>query len=81
MLKIYSKESCPQCTQLELLLKSRNMKFQTLKLDKDYTREDLAVLFEVLELAQPRSFPILFKDEVFVGGLIEAKIALIKGTL
>lgn len=81
MIKIYSKDACPQCTQLELLLKSREYKFQVLKLDKDYTREDLASLFDSLDLAQPRSFPILFKDDIFVGGLIEAKIAMIKGTL
>lgn len=81
MLTVFSKEACPACVQLVNLLKARGYEFEVKKLDADYTRENLAEMFESKGLVQPRSFPILFKDEVLVGGLIEAKMAVAKNTL
>ena len=82
MLTIYSKEACPQCVQLENLLKSRSYTYTVLKLDKDFNREQLALKFSQLSLNQPRSFPVLFKDDdILIGGLVEAKVAMINKVL
>lgn len=81
MYLMYSKESCPQCTQLESILKSAKAEFEIRKLGEDFTRDDLVNLFGGLGLALPRSFPILFKDCVFVGGLTEARRMAAEGQL
>lgn len=81
MLYLYSKENCPQCLQLESLLKVKNIPVEVLKLDKDYTRAELEGKFIALNKPMARSFPVLFKDDALVGGLQEAKIAAVKGEL
>lgn len=81
MLVIYSKDACPKCIQLENLLKSREYKYTMLKLDKDYTRENLSDKFASLNLNQPREFPILFKGDTLIGGLVDAKVAMIEKRL
>lgn len=82
MLFLYSKENCPQCTQLENLLKLKaKSPYKVLKLDKDYTREFLEDTFAKLGKPVPRSFPILFNEGVFVGGLNEGKLAVVKGEI
>lgn len=76
MLYLYSKEQCPQCYQLEVLLKMRKKEFQVLKLDQDYTREQLEMKLNGTAL---RTFPVLFNDEELVGGLKESQLALMQG--
>lgn len=79
MLVVYSKDNCPQCLQLESLLKVKGKAYEVKKLDKDYTREDLEGLFE--GKAIPRSFPMLFNGTEFIGTLNEAKLAIATGKL
>lgn len=79
MLTLYSKDNCPQCLQLESLLKVKGKEYQVKKLDKDYTREDLENIFAGKPI--PRSFPMLFNGTEFVGTLNEAKLAIATGKL
>jgi glutaredoxin len=86
MLYLYSKENCPQCLQLENLLKAKAKNpYKLLKLDKDYTRENLEALCSELGKPVPRSFPVLFKQTEsgveLIGTLVEAKMAVAKGEL
>lgn len=81
MLTVYSKDNCPQCLQLESLLKIKGKEFVVKKLDKDYTLGDLSDVFEQAGQPVARSFPMLFNGSVFVGTLNEAKIAIAKGEL
>lgn len=81
MLTVFSKENCVQCVSLENLLKSNGKEYVTKKLGVDFNREDLVELFNKLEMPLPRSFPLLFKEEEFVGTLNDAKRALSTGML
>jgi glutaredoxin len=64
MIKLYSKDNCQQCVQTENFLKSRNIAVTVLKLGKDFEMED------VLHTGT-RSFPIVFDDDKFIGGMKE----------
>ena len=81
MITVYSKDDCVQCLQVENLLKIKNKNFETKKLDKDYSREQLEGMFVSLGLPQPRSFPVVFKAETLIGGLKEVKMLIAKGEL
>ena len=81
MITVYSKDNCPQCLQVESLLKMKGKTYEVKKLDKDYTREDLDAVFEAAGTPVARSFPMVFKDGAFVGTLNEVKLAVVKGTL
>lgn len=81
MITVYSKDNCPQCLQVESLLKMKGKTYEVKKLDKDYTREDLDKVFEAAGKPVARSFPMVFKDGSFVGTLNEVKMAVVKGEL
>lgn len=81
MITLYSKDNCPQCLQLESLLKVKGKTYEVKKLDKDYTREDLEATFQAAGLPVPRSFPMLFNGDAYVGTLNEAKLAIATGKL
>lgn len=81
MITVYSKDNCPQCLQVESLLKMKGKTFVVKKLDKDYTREDLEKIFESAGLAMARSFPMVFDDTMFIGTLNEIKMAVARNTL
>lgn len=81
MITVYSKENCPQCLQAESLLKMKKFEYQVKKLDVDYTREDIAAIFDKAEKPQPRAFPIILKGEEIVGDLTALKMAVARGTL
>lgn len=79
--EIYSKDNCIQCVQAAHLLKNKGVDHVVKKLDVDFTRESLAEHFDNLGLPQPRSFPMVFKDGQYFGGLNEVKLAVAKNTL
>lgn len=58
MIKIYGKPACPSCTKAKTFCESRQLKFEYLQLDKDFTRDEL---FEQFPTA--RTFP-----QIIVGG-------------
>jgi len=64
---IYSKENCPQCTQVITVCKARKLDHTVLKLDTDFTREDLNAKVEQAGGNPPRSFPQVFLDERHIG--------------
>lgn len=78
---VYSKDNCPQCLQVENLLKMKGKTYEIKKLDKDYTREDLEKMFEAAGKPVARSFPMVFVGNEFVGTLNEVKMAIVKGIL
>lgn len=58
MIKIYGKPACPSCTKAKAFCESRQLQFEYLQLDTDFTREEL---FEHFPTA--RTFP-----QIVVGG-------------
>jgi glutaredoxin len=77
--ELYGKDNCPGCVQLEALLKSSGIEPEVKKFGKDFDLPFLQSLFEGNTM--PRTFPILFKDGKFVGGLAEARKAKAEGDL
>lgn len=53
MIQIYSKKGCQQCIAAENICKMRGVGFQVLKLDKDYTLEDLQALTGKRSMSMP----------------------------
>lgn len=74
MLKVYSKENCQQCEQLKQVLAMREIEYQELKLDRDFTLEDVAEY-------NVRSFPIVVNNDVLVGSMREALMAIAAGKI
>ena len=71
MFTIYSKDKCQQCDSAKLLCQMKGVEFEVKKLDVDYTKEDILTL-----VPQARSFPLIFKDGEYLGGLVDLKQAL-----
>lgn len=72
MFVIYSKENCNKCNQAELLLGMKSLDFKVLKLNVDFTGED------VKELApKQKEFPVVIKVtdqyEQYIGTLDDLK--------
>lgn len=65
---IYSKPSCSQCDQAKMLLNMKSIEFTVKMLNIDYTLEELKEL-----VPTARAFPIIFKDDVYLGSLNELK--------
>ena len=60
---IYSKDSCPYCVKAINLLKTTDLEFEELKLDKHFSRE------EILEwYPEARTFPVVVLDNMWIGG-------------
>lgn len=66
---VYSKDQCPQCVQVIQVLKARKLEHQVLKLDLDFTREDLSAKVEAAGGIPPRSFPQVFLGEQHIGDM------------
>lgn len=81
MFTVYSKDNCPQCLQVESLLKMKGKPFEVKKLDKDYTRDELEKVFETAGIPMARSFPMVFDGTIYVGTLNEVKMAAARNTL
>lgn len=71
MFTIYSKDKCQQCNTAKLLCQMKGVDFEIKKLGIDYTKEDVLAL-----VPQARSFPLIFKDGEYLGGLVDLKQAL-----
>jgi glutaredoxin len=69
---IYSKSGCPNCTKVKNLIKEHNFLFNVIDSD-DYIIEDKESFLTFIEnIAEKsyRTFPMVFYDGKFVGGLI-----------
>ena len=68
MLTIYSKDSCQQCLQAIMLCEMKGVEFNVLKLGVDYEKEDILKINP-----STRSFPLITKDEEYIGTLQDLK--------
>ena len=69
---IYSKSGCPNCTKVKQLIKDKNFLFEVIDSD-DYIIEDKESFLQFIETKAEtsyRTFPMVFFDGKFVGGLI-----------
>lgn len=68
---IYTKQDCHYCGQAKVLLASKNISFQELKLDEDFSREHLLETFP-----SAKSFPVIVVDGFNIGGFTQLKTML-----
>jgi len=69
---IYSKSGCPNCTKVKQLIKEKNFLFTVIDSD-DYIIENKEAFLQFIENKAEtsyRTFPMVFYDGKFVGGLI-----------
>lgn len=66
---IYSKVDCSSCTKALDLLKKYDKEYMYLILDVNFTLQDLFKLCP----KPPRSFPVILKDGLHLGGLKELR--------
>jgi glutaredoxin len=64
--KIYSKENCSYCTSAKMLLSNKGISYTELKLNEDFTSENLKQLYP-----NARTFPIIVVDGFNIGGFTE----------
>lgn len=68
MLTIYSKDDCQQCSQAMMLCEMKGVEFNVLKLGVDYEKEDILKINP-----SARSFPLITKDDKYIGNLQDLK--------
>ena len=68
---IYSKEGCPYCKDAKELLKSKNILFKEIKI----TDSNIQNIYKKIDSKTKnyRYFPIIFKNDIFIGGFSELK--------
>ena len=72
MFVIYSKDNCVYCEKAKRLLESKNISYEELKYERDFTRDELLDMFP-----QARTFPqIVTTDGDYVGGYVQLKSRL-----
>lgn len=71
MFTLYTKDNCTYCDQAKMLLTSKGLPFQTLKLGSDITREEL-----LAKIPTARTMPQILKDGQLIGGFKELKDAI-----
>ena len=63
---IYSKENCSFCTSAKMLLSSKGINYNELKLNEDFTKESLQQLFP-----SATTFPVIVVDGFNIGGFTQ----------
>lgn len=61
--QIYGRDNCKYCVSAEGLLTFKKIPFQTFKLGRDFTREELIEMFP-----SAKTFPQITQDGVYIGG-------------
>lgn len=69
---IYSKTNCGSCIQAKQFLEMKGQEFIYKVLNEDYTLSD----FMKIAPATHKTFPLIFKDDVYLGSLKELKESL-----
>ena len=60
---LYTKHDCFYCSQAKVLLASKNIPFSELKLNDDFTRDNLLEMFP-----NAKTFPVVVVDGFNIGG-------------
>jgi len=69
---VYSKSACPQCDSAKMLLKSRSMDFEEIRIDDEAER----LAFYAKCGPSVRQMPQVFINDQRVGGLVGLQAAL-----
>jgi len=72
---LYTKHDCFYCSQAKVLLASKNIQFNELKLNDDYTRDNLLEMFPSATM-----YPVVVVDGFNIGGFTQLKSMLAEQT-
>jgi glutaredoxin len=72
---LYTKNSCWYCSQAKVLLASKNISYTELKLDEDFTRDNLLEMFP-----SATTFPVIVVDGFNIGGFAQLNTMLAEQT-
>jgi len=72
---LYTKHDCFYCSQAKVLLASKNIQFNELKLNDDYTRDNLLEMFP-----SATTYPVVVVDGFNIGGFTQLKTMLAEQT-
>jgi len=70
---IYSKSGCPNCDKIKLLLETNKLEYNVINCDEHLNNNKEQFLYDMNQLVKQdiKAFPIIFKDNKFVGGYKE----------
>lgn len=68
---IYTKDNCSFCTSAKMLMSSKGIQYNELKLNEDYSKETLKDMFP-----SAKTFPVIVIDGFNIGGYNELKVKL-----
>jgi glutaredoxin len=63
---IYTKHDCFYCSQAKVLLASKNIQFTELKLNEDFSRDNILKMFP-----SAKTFPVVVVDGFNIGGFTQ----------
>jgi glutaredoxin len=72
---LYTKHDCFYCSQAKVLLASKNIPFTELKLNDDFTRDNLLEMFP-----SAKTFPVVVVDGFNIGGFSQLQTMLSEQT-
>jgi glutaredoxin len=72
---IYTKDNCTYCTQAKMLLSSKGINYNEMKLGVDFARESLMETFP-----QAKAFPIVVVNGFNIGGYTELNKMIMEET-
>jgi glutaredoxin 3 len=72
---LYTKHDCFYCSQAKVLLASKNIPFNELKLNDDFTRDNILEMFP-----SASTFPVVVVDGFNIGGFTQLKSMLAEQT-
>lgn len=73
---MYSTENCNNCSAAEKLTNKTDIEFEILKLDEDFTLEELKTKVRNQKNIEISSFPQIFKDDEYIGDFNAYRIFL-----
>lgn len=68
MITIYTKSNCSYCVSAKEYMKEKNISFNELRLDQDFTRESLKAKFP-----QAVTYPVIVTEFEYIGGFVDLK--------
>jgi glutaredoxin len=72
---LYTKHDCFYCSQAKVLLASKNIQFTELKLNEDYSRDNLLEMFPTA-----KTFPVVVVDGFNIGGFTQLQTMISEQT-
>jgi len=82
MYTIYTKSSCTYCVKVKELLKEKGLSYSEINCDSDLEtpekKDTFLKLIKEITNKEYKTFPMIFRDDVFIGGFKETIELILK---